>query len=1106
MFIVYEDMSISLNRGDVGVIPVPQSKDGDYGYSISAGDVLRIRVFPKKKCEEVALVKDFLVETATSVIELELDGTDTKIGDIINKPTTYWYEIELNPDTYPQTIVGYNEDGPKVFMLYPEGDDSGELPSINTGKPVTVSDEAVKSIINNEIFKEILKNAIIAIDQKYDSESKNAQSGIAVAEAIKGLRQVVSGWMEYMETEIVVPGDEEVKDYVDDALIVDDFDVGLKFEDYNLYKCFVITNDGGNSFDGVMSSEIVVTNRNKMPVSKGTRIIPGDSCVIQGFAAFDENNKFLSYNSRALDGSDIYGDSDIFSYETFDQLTVEWDGYIMISIRFTDTSIESLTDEQFNELVSGVKFFKTLNLKEYIDETLKNFQGGSGGVTDEQLAEIVAEYLANNPVVTVDDALSETSTNPVQNKVIYATLDALIADFSKSLESSNSSLTSEMVKYANTTFVAKEDGKGLSANDFTDEYKEKLDNVTTGSDGVSATHSWDGTVLTITSASGTSSADLKGDKGDTGSQGIQGEKGEQGIQGEAGADGKDYDYVESYVKTEAESVIERVIEAQNGRTFTFACISDIHYGMNSYTDGIKHAAQALKYIDSRVKLDAFMVLGDYSDKGSLAEEYEGAVQDFMDVNNLFNPLRFTQNLRLQGNHDFDYEHSPRLYRYIQGYSDNVVWGSQLGGYFYKDFEGHKVRVICLNTTEEASDCLACSDEQYQWFINSLDLSNKEDSAEWQTLIVSHIPIDWYENGKPCLFYQIIDAYQKGTTWSYEGLTCDYSGKNSARLIANIHGHIHNLLIKKVIAGYPTSTDTIDLYRISTPNASDTPENSKNGWLDTNPYGEDVSYSKTQNTAQDTAFCVYCIDLDTFTIKSICYGAGYDRELNYESGTVTETYSVQNILTNVTNSNTTKNVNVGDSYSAELTSSGTITSVIITMGGVDITSTAYSNGIITIEEVTGNVVITAVADTKSYTNLISTAVDTDGTTIFNGVGYKADTRLSGSSGAMSSVTGVYSTGWIPYTLKQGDIIRLKNITLDETFGYACFLFFKSVGSAATQTAKYSTLESYGYSPVFDDNGNVTQITIGVDDTFTHFAVNASLIDETSIITVNEEIIE
>lgn len=37
-----------------------------------------------------------------------------------------------------------------------------------------------------------------------------------------------------------------------------------------------------------------------------------------------------------------------------------------------------------------------------------------------------------------------------------------------------------------------------------------------GKDGTSATHSWNGTALTITSASGTSSADLKGEKGDSG--------------------------------------------------------------------------------------------------------------------------------------------------------------------------------------------------------------------------------------------------------------------------------------------------------------------------------------------------------------------------------------------------------------------------------------------------------------------------------------------------------------------------------------------------------------------------------------------------------------
>lgn len=60
-----------------------------------------------------------------------------------------------------------------------------------------------------------------------------------------------------------------------------------------------------------------------------------------------------------------------------------------------------------------------------------------------------------------------------------------------------------------------------------------------GSDGISATHTWDGTVLTIISASGTSSADLKGEKGEPGIQGIPGEKGEMGSQGEKGDPGND---------------------------------------------------------------------------------------------------------------------------------------------------------------------------------------------------------------------------------------------------------------------------------------------------------------------------------------------------------------------------------------------------------------------------------------------------------------------------------------------------------------------------------------------------------------------------------------
>ena len=75
-----------------------------------------------------------------------------------------------------------------------------------------------------------------------------------------------------------------------------------------------------------------------------------------------------------------------------------------------------------------------------------------------------------------------------------------------------------------------------AVRDIVDEYMEEIP----PSGGVSATHSWNGTVLTITSASGTSSADLKGEKGekgDTGDAGPQGEKGETGDKGEVGPEG-----------------------------------------------------------------------------------------------------------------------------------------------------------------------------------------------------------------------------------------------------------------------------------------------------------------------------------------------------------------------------------------------------------------------------------------------------------------------------------------------------------------------------------------------------------------------------------------
>jgi hypothetical protein len=120
MFVINEDKSIYITRGDSATFSVGATI-GEEDYAYRQGDVVRFKVFAKKNCSDVVLQKDFDAEDGASAVEIYLTGDDTKIGEVISKPTDYWYEVELNPDTHPQTIIGYDEDGAKVFKLFPEG-------------------------------------------------------------------------------------------------------------------------------------------------------------------------------------------------------------------------------------------------------------------------------------------------------------------------------------------------------------------------------------------------------------------------------------------------------------------------------------------------------------------------------------------------------------------------------------------------------------------------------------------------------------------------------------------------------------------------------------------------------------------------------------------------------------------------------------------------------------------------------------------------------------------------------------------------------------------------------------------------------------------------
>lgn len=113
---------ISITRGDIGTVEVSATNPDGESYSFQQGDIVRFKVMQKKRCDVVVLQKDISVEHESASVDIPLTSLETRIGSIINKPIDYWYEVELNPDTECKTIIGYDEDGPKIFRLYPEGD------------------------------------------------------------------------------------------------------------------------------------------------------------------------------------------------------------------------------------------------------------------------------------------------------------------------------------------------------------------------------------------------------------------------------------------------------------------------------------------------------------------------------------------------------------------------------------------------------------------------------------------------------------------------------------------------------------------------------------------------------------------------------------------------------------------------------------------------------------------------------------------------------------------------------------------------------------------------------------------------------------------------
>ena len=550
--------------------------------------------------------------------------------------------------------------------------------------------------------------------------------------------------------------------------------------------------------------------------------------------------------------------------------------------------------------------------------------------------------------------------------------------------------------------------------------------------------------------------------------------------------------IPEYIKAAALEVAKKVRAVQTDESITFIAMSDSHQldTSDAIVTGNKHAgmaAKALAYIMPNIDFACF--LGDYTAGGSTTTLAEGR-QHIKEINaNIDEAFSGIPQFRTLGNHDsLQYSKAQNgsvltaaeLYSMVGAYNSGATMGSTTEGYCYRDFESKKLRVICLNTAE-ATEKEYVSDAQKLWFANTLKAVGAK--SGWKVLILSHHPLDW---GGVCILSNIVKAYVDGSSITVSsGNTINFSGNNSAKILAAIHGHVHCFKAAKLNSIAGNVGTEYNVWRVATPNMcfsrnNEYGQNNKAEYYGIE-FGEDTTYNKTAGTANDTAFVVNVVNPSEEKIYSFCYGAGYDREiftgtviipttgitLDQTSGTLTEGDTVTLTATVSPDNATYKSVTWTTSNSAVATvTDGVVTalkagSATITAKTVDGFSATYT---LTVEAVQVN-----------YTNLVPTAQAIDSTDPYNGTGYHDGKYLStGGSPWEGSDSACVLTGNIPYVISSTGLpktIYIKGAAW-EAISHCRMCFFvenkKSIcgpgitgnGSGNGALSKYFTVETLG----------------------------------------------
>lgn len=223
------------------------------------------------------------------------------------------------------------------------------------------------------------------------------------------------------------------------------------------------------------------------------------------------------------------------------------------------------------------------------------------------------------------------------------------------------------------------------------------------------------------------------------------------------------------------------------------------------------------------------------------------------------------------------------------------------------------------------------------------------------------------------------------------------------------------------------------------------------------------------------------------------------------------YTVTNTLTGCTSSNAATTVTGGDTYYAAITASNGYVlngaTVMVKMGGTDVTALYYADGVINIPDVSGNIeiTITAAVYVPSYTNVLPEAVDPSTKSgVWDGKGYRNGAYASSAKPYYGTDAACWCTGAI--AVQPSDVIYVKGTTLEgnghERLGAfsgatgGCYFCkqYTALSGMATVTKLGDKYYKIVLDPSYADYGNIGYIVFSAQGT-----------GDGVVVTKNEEIL-